>query len=283
MENPLVNLQTNIAGLTAAQRKVADYILQHPSEVAFLTVDKLALQVGTSTTTIMRLAFSLGYTGYTEFQKGLQAILRNKTDPHTRLETNLQYMGESNLWAHTGTHHLNQIENLMNIISAEYLEEIVEEISKANQLFCTSVRSGLPVGQYLTHGLNRSLGNCKLVVADESDWIDDMVNMQSTDLIIATSFPRYAQRIIDYIKIAKERNVTVIGITDSYSAPIVSYADYVLPCDSSSVAFHNSPIAAMIIADYIISATAIKNSDRTRERLDEVNTILTSINYHHNK
>ncbi|GGC88981.1 N-acetylmannosamine kinase [Thalassobacillus devorans] len=283
MDNPLVNLKEKISELTTTQRKVADYILQNPSEVAFLTVDQLARKVGTSTTTIMRLTFTLGYTGYSQFQKGLQAILRNRTAPHTRLETNLKNMNEDDLWGHTVSKHLNQIENMFDLISAEYLDTIIDEILVANRIYCTSVRSGLPVGQYLTHGLNRSLGNCNLVMADMSDWIDDMINMKSTDLIIATSFPRYAQRIIEFVKVAKERNIKVIAITDNYSAPIVEYADYILTCDSSSIAFHNSPITAMVVADYIISAAAIRNSDQTRGRLDEINNILTKIKYHNGK
>jgi len=283
MDNPLVNLKDNMTELTVAQRKVADYIIQHPSEVAFLTVEQLARQVGTSTTTVMRLTFNLGYTGYSEFQKGLQTILRNRTAPHTRLETNLKHMDDNNLWGYTVSQHLKQIENVMELISREHLDTIIEEIFVSNRIFCTSVRSGLPVGQYLTHGLNRSLGNSKLVNADTSDWIDDVINMYSTDLIIATSFPRYAKRIIEFVKTAKERGVKIIAITDNYSAPIVEHADYILPCDSTSIAFHNSPITAMIVADYIISAVAIKNSDKTRERLDEVNNILTRIKYHHSQ
>ncbi|SFP31609.1 MurR/RpiR family transcriptional regulator [Salibacterium halotolerans] len=283
MDNPLENVKNNIAELTAAQRKVADYIIQHPSETAFLTVDQLAREVGTSTTTIMRLTFHLGYTGYSEFQKGMQGVLRNKAAPHTRLETNLQHMDDSDLWGHTVNRHVEQIENMRGLISTDYLDTVVDEVLDAGRIFCTSVRSGLPVGQYLTHGLNRTLGNTQLVIADMSDWIDEVIHMKASDVIIATSFPRYAQRIIDYVKEAKQRNVTVIAITDSYSAPIVEYADYILPCDSSSAAFHNSPVAAMIAADYIISAAAIRNSEKTRERLDEVNNILTNIQYHHNR
>lgn len=77
MENPILKLKDNISQLTETQRRVADYILKNPVDVAFLTVDQLALTVKTSTTTIMRLAFSLGYSGYAEFQKGLQELLRN--------------------------------------------------------------------------------------------------------------------------------------------------------------------------------------------------------------
>nr|WP_318539099.1 hypothetical protein [Terribacillus saccharophilus] len=49
-------LQTKAFELTEAQRRIADYVVQHPMEVAFLTVDKLASTVGTSTATIMRFS-----------------------------------------------------------------------------------------------------------------------------------------------------------------------------------------------------------------------------------
>ncbi|MED3872593.1 MurR/RpiR family transcriptional regulator, partial [Priestia megaterium] len=57
MENPILKLKDNISQLTETQRRVADYILKNPVDVAFLTVDQLALTVKTSTTTIMRLTF----------------------------------------------------------------------------------------------------------------------------------------------------------------------------------------------------------------------------------
>ncbi|MBB6451037.1 DNA-binding MurR/RpiR family transcriptional regulator [Geomicrobium halophilum] len=283
MDNPITNIKENISDLTTAQRSVADYILKNPYEVAFFTVDQLALHVGTSTTTIMRLAFNLGYSGYSEFQKGLQEILRSQTAPHARLESNLKNIENDDLWWNTINHHINQVQQMTEQISREQLDKVTQNIISARQIFCTSVRSGLPVGQYLTHGLNRTLGNCKMIMADSSDWVDDVISMESTDLIIATSFPRYAKRIIDFVKTAKTQGVQIVAITDNYSAPIVDDADIILPCDSSSLAFHNSPIGAMVVADYLINATARRGFEKTKQRLNEVNKVLTNINYHHGK
>lgn len=281
MTNPLNDLKNNVSNLTTAQRSIADYILKNSSEAAFLTVNQLANRVNTSTTTIMRLTSNLGYSGYSEFQKGLQQLLRDRTAPPNRLEDNLKNVGSDDLWGKTIDHHLDHIHQVRSQLSKNQLDEVVNQIISSNQIYCTSVRSGLPVGQYLTHGLNRTMGNCKLVLADTVDWVDEVISMQPGDLIIATSFPRYARRIIDFIKAAKLREVNVVAITDSYSAPIVEYADIVLPCDSKSLAFHNSPIAAMIVVDYLITATAISQSAKTKQRLDEVNNVLTSMNYHY--
>jgi DNA-binding MurR/RpiR family transcriptional regulator len=280
MENPIVKLQQKIGELTETQRRVADYIIKHPLDVAFLTVDQLAGVVKTSTTTIMRLSFSLGYSGYTEFQKGLQENLRNQAAPQTRLEANIKGIEEDDLWGRYAENQITNIQNTIDMISQEALEHTQKEIMSANRIICTSVRSGLPVAQYLTHGLNRLFGNTSLVVADVSDWVDSVVNMDKNDLVIAISFPRYARRIIDLARTAKINGVKIISITDSYSSPLASHSDIVLPCNSSSIAFHNSAVSGMFVADYIISALAINYPEQTKKRLDKVNAILTDMNYH---
>ena len=280
MENPITILKDNISELTKAQKNIADYILKNPSEVAFLTINQLATRVNTSTTTIMRLTSSIGYSGYSEFQKGLQQLLREQTAPQNRLTVNLQNVDQDDLWSHTIQHHLFHIQQTMERISKEQLHDVVQRITSSERIYCTNVRSGLPVGEYLTHGLNRSLGNCRLIWADVSDWVDEVVAMNANDVLIAISFPRYGVRIIDFIKAAKARGVQVIAITDSYSSPIVEYANCLLTCDSSSLAFHNSPIPAMVLADYLINAVAITKSEKTKERLNEINEVLTTINYH---
>ncbi|WP_205417301.1 MurR/RpiR family transcriptional regulator, partial [Klebsiella pneumoniae] len=69
MNDLIHKLQHKVAGLTEAQRRIADYIVHNPMEVAFLTVDKLASKVGTSTATIMRFSAAVGYSGFSELQK----------------------------------------------------------------------------------------------------------------------------------------------------------------------------------------------------------------------
>jgi DNA-binding MurR/RpiR family transcriptional regulator len=281
MENPIVKLQQYISELTETQRRVADYIIKHPLDVAFLTVDQLAAIVGTSTTTIMRLTFSVGYSGYTEFQKGLQENLRHQAAPQTRLEANIKGISGNDLWSRYAESQINSIQDTINMNSPETLENALDMITSAKRIICTSVRSGLPVAQYLTHGLNRLFGNTQLVVADVSDWVDSVVNIDSNDLLIPISFPRYGRRVIDFAKVAKDNGVNVLSITDSYSAPLVKHSDLILLCNSSSIAFHNSAVSAMFIADYLISALAINSPEKTKERLDKVNSILTGMNYHY--
>src|SRR5699024_5761132 len=108
-------------------------------------------------------------------------------------------------------------------------------------------------------------------------------SMDENDVLVAISYPRYAKRINEFVKIAKERNVKIIIITDTYSSPLVDYADVIIPCDSNSLAFHNSPILSLIAIDYIINSLALKESRKNSNRLDAIDHTLKRLNYHTNK
>lgn len=282
-ENILIKLKEQIKTLTNSERKVANYIIKEPTEVIFDTINELSKKVGTSTTTIMRLASKMGYSGYTKLQRDLQEVIKDGKAPQSRLTSNLKNIEKENLWIETINHYTSQLAHITNQVDESTLDKAVDLIDNARSICCTCVRSGLPAGQYLSQNVNRIKGNCNLIIADVSDWIDEVVSMDENDVLIAISYPRYAKRINEFVKIAKERNVKIIIITDTYSSPLVDYADVIIPCDSNSLAFHNSPILSLIAIDYIINSLALKESRKNSNRLDAIDHTLKRLNYHTNK
>ncbi|MDQ0206898.1 MurR/RpiR family transcriptional regulator [Alkalicoccobacillus murimartini] len=279
-KEPLTLLKDSVLALPDSQRKVANYIINHPTDVAFMTVDQLSSNVGTSTTTVMRLMANIGYSGYSEFQKNHQQMLREQASPQTRLEANLKSHNQSQSWTHYMERQLESIQQTATLNTEAMLNQAIEFIVSSNHIYTTSVRSGLPVAQYLVHNLNRLVGNAKFNLADSSDWVDDAVGMTKDDLLIVVSYSRYGKRIIDYARVAKEQEAKVIAITDSYSSPVVPYADLVLPCHSLGIASHNTIVPTMFMVDYLISAIALNYPNLTKDRLKDVNSILLSMNYH---
>lgn len=282
-ENILIKLKEQIKTLTNSERKVANYIIKEPTEVIFDTINELSKKVGTSTTTIMRLASKMGYSGYTKLQRDLQEVIKDGKAPQSRLTSNLKNIEKENLWLETINHYTSQLAHITNQVDESTLDKAVDLIDNARSICCTCVRSGLPAGQYLSQNVNRIKGNCNLIIADVSDWIDEVVSMDENDVLVAISYPRYAKRINEFVKIAKERNVKIIIITDTYSSPLVDYADVIIPCDSNSLAFHNSPILSLIAIDYIINSLALKESRKNTNRLDAIDHTLKRLNYHTNK
>ncbi|MBR0210560.1 MAG: MurR/RpiR family transcriptional regulator, partial [Firmicutes bacterium] len=58
--------------LSKAQKKAADFIISNFDAAAMLSSIKLSLRAGISESTIVRLAYSLGYEGFSDLQKHIQ-------------------------------------------------------------------------------------------------------------------------------------------------------------------------------------------------------------------
>lgn len=274
----LPTLKTNLANLTASERKVADFILQNPTEVSYLTVQELAKQASVSTATIMRLTAKLGVSGYAEFQSNLQTFLKNDNTPKTRLQNTLA-VSDDKLWGATLHHFASQLANLATTDEAS-LKQAVDALTGADKILTTAVRSGQPVAIFLAQNLNRIGGNSQFVQADLSDSVDDVLSLNDKSVLIAVSFPRYARRIYELTKVAKQKGATVIVLTDSYTAPLVDNSDIALVSDAKSLSFHNSPMMAMVVAEYLVQAIAKKHANHAKTRLSEVEEILQNISYH---
>lgn len=272
---------SNLPKLTQMQKKVADYIIKHPIDVTFITLDQFSSIINTSTTTIMRLMYQLGYSGYSEFQRELQAQFRDKVNPGVRLETGIKDVGDENIWGKCYEKQIHNIQTTFTMIPEETLDQVVNSIAAAQRKYFLAVRGGLMVAQYMNDFLGRMFGKCQLIHADNfTEWCSIVPDLNESDLIIAISFPRYAKRLARCLQLAKEKRSKITLLTDSYSAPIAKYADLLLPCNYDSLGFHNSPMAAMMLADCIVNVAAIRYSELVQERLNQADKIMIEEKYY---
>lgn len=277
--NPLKIIEEKMNHLPSSQKVTADYIMKYPADVAFLTVNQLATKVNVSTATVMRLATNLGFSGYSELQESLRSTVFDNNSPEYRLEKNKALMKDANLWDKVVHYNVEKIHNVKQVVTAEKLEEAKSLIQNARNIYCLGVRSGLPITHYLSYGLNRIMGNTRLLSPEE--FIDEYHKFDSRDLLIVASFPRYAQSVVATTSIAKQQGgLQVLAFTDSYSAPIAQFADLVIPCDSESLSFHNSPLSSIVVAEYLITALANQDTESVREKFEKTNRVLKGLNYH---
>ncbi|SFL75156.1 MurR/RpiR family transcriptional regulator [Pelosinus propionicus] len=273
----LLLLREKMEILTSAQRKVADYILKNPNEVAFLTTDQLAGIIGVSVATVMRLAYALGYTGYAQFQKDLQEMLRSRVEsPPIRLETNIKKMGKNKLLLECAEVQMNNIKKTVEFMSDEAIENAFNLIFAAKKIYVIGIRGSSSVANYLNEGLNRLGVDSELLDTDSGRLQAILVKLSSEDLVIPISLPRYGKRTIEVAQVAKTKNAKILSITDGYSSPVALLSDAFLACAFESLSFHNSEIGAMFLADFLVTGVAIRNSKKTKYYLEEIEKIVAA-------
>src|SRR5437588_1104752 len=79
--------------LSAAERKVARYLADHPDKVAFASAAELGQLTGTSDATVIRTIKSLGYDGLPGLKDSLRDNIRERLTPAGRMSHSLDAMG----------------------------------------------------------------------------------------------------------------------------------------------------------------------------------------------
>ena len=278
-ENLLVILKSNKIKFSKLQRRVGDYIIKYPLESSFITLETFASRLEISTTTVVRFCLKLGYTGFSELQKDLQDLVKERIAPHGRLEANLKTIKEDTLLAQCAQKSIENITLSQSLISSDICESTISLISTARKIYLIGQRTSYTVSYFLFQALNQILGNCHLI--DPISGIDQLSSATSQDIVIAVSLPRYARSTLELVKVLKKQhNLKIISITDSYTAPLAAYSDILLPCHYASLSFHNSMSSALFIADYIVTAVAIAKKQQAADHLVDLEKILVELNFH---
>jgi len=61
-------IRSEYSSLPPSEKKVADYVLENPENIIYLSVSELADKVNVSDSTIIRFCKNVGFKGYQEFK-----------------------------------------------------------------------------------------------------------------------------------------------------------------------------------------------------------------------
>ena len=124
--NLLKQMEEGMSSFSKGQRQIATYIMEHYEKAAYMTAARLGATVNVSESTVVRFATELGFEGYPEFQRAIQAIIRNRLTSFQRIEVTNQLIGDGNV-----------VERIL-ITDADKIRHTAEDIDFAIDAFAKS-------------------------------------------------------------------------------------------------------------------------------------------------
>ncbi len=270
----LTRIQNNYQTFSKGQKKIADYVLQHYDKAAFMTAYKLGRMVSTSESTVVRFATELGCEGYANFQKELQEIIRMKLTAVQRMEVATSQIGKQEILKTVMSSDLDKIKQTMEEINTEVFNKAVEALLAARKIYILGVRSSAALARFLGFYMNLLFENTCLVDATSvSEVFEQIMRIDSRDVLLAISFPRYSKRTVKAVQYAKSRGSNIVAITDSASSPINQYATHQLTARSDMASFVDSLVAPLSVINALIVAIGMRKQEevsQTFERLEHI-------------
>jgi DNA-binding MurR/RpiR family transcriptional regulator len=95
-----------------------------------------------------------------------------------------------------------------------------------------------------------------------------MIHIDSEDLFIGISFPRYSMRTLKAMEFANDRNAKVIAITDSAHSPMNLYSSCNLFARSDMVSIVDSLVAPLSVINALVVALCLKCPQEVKKNLE---------------
>jgi len=266
------------AKLSDGAKRVANFVLSRPEDVAMLSAAKIAEAVGVSESTVVRLASAVGYDGYPELRRAVQDGLRRHLDPASRFDIFMQDEVELDVVARSLKSDIADLVITQRQLNLDSLNEAVSTISSARQVYILGGRSSFGLAFTMYHHLGRTLHSVHLLDAGRGDNVDQLARLNEQDVLVGIGFPRYTRVTIELMALAAKRDVQVIAITDSAVSPLAEQASIVLTACCSADPFANSNVGALAVINAIVSKAAVTNKERSVRSLNRLDQLLRDSN-----
>jgi DNA-binding MurR/RpiR family transcriptional regulator len=275
-EDVIDELRRQYDRLTQSQKRIAEYIVDHPDRVAFSTVDQMAGQLGVNPSTIVRFTYRLGLKGFPDLQERTRALVRGQ------LSAASEIVNENSVLVHLegtafGTSLGQDLQNLRRTISAikvEDLQRASDIIAAARQVFVAGSFNAYSVAFFLGLALDRIRGHTTVWSGDMTLQASQSLGLGPDDCLIAFTSAPYAVSTQRAALLAKEARAKVIAVTDTPISAVGQIADVILAAASTGAGLQNSFVAAMAIANALLNGVAAANSELTLERYGRLAKVL---------
>ena len=227
----LARIRSAYASLTPTERKVADYCLEKPEEIIYLSVTQLGERCGVGEATIIRFSQAVGFTGYQALKLSLALELASRQEsavcgtlaPDDSMETLINKITAMNASA---------LQDTSRMVHPRTLEKAVEAISKAKRLFFVGVgTSGITALDAQSKFLR--IGMVAFALSDAHHQLMAMANVGPGDTCVGFSHSGSTKDTVDCMRLAKANGAFTIAVTDAFKSPITEYADIVLLTSSA--------------------------------------------------
>jgi len=257
--------------LTKSQKAVANFVLSEPKLIALHSARRIGELTSTSETTVIRFCYSLGYSGYTLLQKDIresflyQQLASNAIKTYSDATANLVH--ESNAVQRVMEQDISYIQQLLNDVNHRVYARAIDAILQAKHIVVVGFRSSYAPANWLSFTLNIIRGNTHLYRGAIDDANRFFIEMNSDWLVIALSFPRYAEETVSFASAAKECGAKVLAITDDELSPIGPEADIVIKVVTPPPAALKGMSTIFSLLNGLVTGVAAADWENVEERV----------------
>ena len=273
----LERIRASYYQLTAAERKVADYVLTQHSQVQFMSITQLADECGTAETTVTRFCRSLKLKGFNAFKIELarHSVLGvSSRRESVSTDTLAGRVQESGRLAIDAVHQTTELMDLNQIGRA------VELIEQAPTVLCLGSGGSMIMACECAHLFSTVTGKFT-TISDAHMQISAVATMDPKGVIILFSYSGATTGGIQILELARQRGIRTILVTRFQKSPAAKLSEVVLCCGSNESPFQfgsvPAKVAQLVVIDVFFQEYCLRNQESCNERVQYIASALSAL------
>ncbi len=256
--------------LFEAEKKIADYILGHKSEIIDMTVAELALASGTSDATVSRFCRRCGFNGFHHLKINLAKEVAEERGNSIEVSNDISRSNIAQSLQNILANKVAELTQTISMMDEENLEKILRVIEQARMVQLVAVGNTTPVALDGAFKFNQ-LGIAAVAGSIWETQVAYTCNLRAEDAVIIISNSGFSKRLMTLVAVAKENHVKTIAITNNASSPLGKACDFHITTATreklllGEFCFSRVTATAVIEILYLFLSVSIKDShDRIR-------------------
>ncbi len=252
--------------LTAAERRVAQVVLERPQLVAFGTVADLATHAKAGAATVVRLAGKLGFDGFSSLQSSVQADLSRQLRPP--VERIRELADHQPVERHRAIAASNLVATLDSVGRSD-LERVVSLLSDASRpVLVLPGDAEYGVGLQFVHDLGSLRAGVVVVAGNEVAVRRQLATSESSSTLLVIDLRRYERWLLDAVAMSRDAGHTIVALSDGPLSPLAMAARYSFTLAAHSASPFDSHIATLALLELLVAGAAEQLREVAAPRLE---------------
>ncbi|MGA7327517.1 MAG: MurR/RpiR family transcriptional regulator [Rhodomicrobium sp.] len=274
--------QTMPAQLKAAAR----YVLEHPQDVALLTMREQARQAKLQPATMTRFAKHLGLEGYDALRTVHADALRSGalgfSSKASSQVTRQRLKGGKALAAEMIASVGREVAALSAPDMVSRFDAMAKWLVGARRVYCLGLRSSHAVAWHLHYIMCLCGVRSTYLESAGGTGADALAGATPKDVLFAVSVLPYTRATVELAEYAAGQSIPVLAITDSEVAPLARIAENAIIVSTQSPSFLHTMSPAFVAAEMLGALVAGRRGEGALNALRHVEHHLSALKTHLN-
>jgi DNA-binding MurR/RpiR family transcriptional regulator len=267
-------IRANYEKLSPGYRKLADFIVSHTLDAAFLTATELSRRVGVDPATVVRFAQELGYSGYRELSREIKHHVRDQVTATYRKTTEAQ-TEEDLLRALVE----DAQQNLQHFVTTE-----MRSLAQALQILRGAAKIWL-AGEYAAYQIAGAIAkNLEIIGVPAVAFHPSMMEtasavsmMQEGDVLVALAIGNAGLDTGYAVKMAREKGIKTVCLSEFGVALPAREADLTVTIPAQSATGTPSFGVSLLLLALLWEGVASQQAELTAERYSALQDYMTQL------